>query len=79
MAEDTYSPEDDRPHINDNICGRCRGPIAKGHRISVAHIVDSVGCDPMDISRKGLFLFEEYEFVHANCKDPFLKKGKEGL
>ena len=75
MAEDTYAPEDDRPHVDDDVCGRCRKPILKGHRISVVHIVDRPSCDPNDLSRRGLLIMEEYEFAHADCKDPFLKKG----
>lgn len=75
MAEDKYAPEDDRPHVNDDICGKCRGKIEKGHRIVMVHIVDRTGRDPMNLARSGLFLFEEYEWKHADCKDPFLKKG----
>jgi len=75
MSDDTYTPEDDRPHVPDNVCGRCRKNIEKGHRVVMVHIVDRPGKDPMNLARSGLFLFEEYEFMHANCKDPFLKKG----
>ena len=75
MAEDKYDPSDDRPHVDDSTCGKCRKKIGKGHRIQMAHIVDRVGKDPMNLSRSGLFLFEEYEFIHADCSDPFLKKG----
>ena len=75
MADDRYAPEDDRPHVDDGLCGRCRNKIEKGHRVVIAHIVDRVGRDPMDLARKGIYLFEEFEFVHINCHDPFLKKG----
>ena len=75
MAEDKYEPSDDNPHVDQGTCGKCRQPIEKGHRIQMAHIVDRVGKDPMNLARSGLFLFEEYEFVHTCCADPFLKKG----
>jgi len=78
MSEDTYSPEDDHPHVPDKTCGRCRKNIEKGHRVIQAFIVDRAGRDPMNLSRSGLYLFEEFEFVHASCDDPFLKKGIRG-
>ncbi len=75
MAEDKYDPSDDKPHVGNSTCGKCRKPLSKGHRVSTAHIIDRVGKDPMNLARSGLFLFEEYEFVHIDCSDPFLKKG----
>ncbi len=75
MAEDKYDPSDDKQHVPDGVCGKCRQKLERGNRIHMAHIVDRTGKDPMNLARSGLFLFEEYEFVHADCSDPFLKKG----
>lgn len=75
MAEDKYDPSDDHPHVADKVCGKCRMELEKGHRVFMAHIVDRSGRDPMNLARSGLYLFDEYEFVHAACDDPYLKKG----
>ncbi len=75
MAEDTYTPGDERPRVGDHQCGKCRKELSRGHRVSIAHIVDRPGNDNMNLSRKGLYLYEEFEFVHVDCSDPFLKKG----
>lgn len=75
MSGDVYTPDDDRPHVDQDTCGKCRKKFEKGNRIVQVHIFDRAGNDPMNLARKGLFLFEEYEFAHVDCKDPFLKKG----
>ncbi len=75
MAEDKYSPGDDRPRVGDNQCGKCKKTLSRGHRVCIAHIVDRVGNDMMNLSRKGLYLYEEFEFAHIDCADPFLKRG----
>ena len=78
MAEDKYAPEDDRPHVDTDVCGLCRKKVTKGHRVSVAHIIDRKGLNPLNLGQPGIFLKEEYEFVHINCHDPYLKKGLQG-
>lgn len=75
MAEDKYVPGDERPRVGDGECGKCKRKLTRGHRVSVAHIVDREGNDMHNLSRKGLYLYEEFEFVHVDCHDPFLKKG----
>lgn len=70
-----FQPEDTRPHVDSGICGRCRRKLEKGHRICVAHIVDRVGSNARNLGELGLYIFEEYEFVHIDCNDPLLKKG----
>jgi len=75
MAVDKYRPEDSRPHVNSDVCGKCRKKLLSGHRVSIAHIVERAGADKMNLTRQGLYLYEEFEIVHVNCNDPFLKKG----
>lgn len=75
MADDKYNPGDENPKVGDNQCGKCRKALSRGHRVAIAHIVDRAGNDMMNLSRKGLYLYEEFEFVHIDCHDPFLKKG----
>ena len=75
MANDKYAPEDDRPHVDTAVCGKCRFKIARGERVFVAHIFESSGVNPMDLGNRGVHLFEEFELVHVDCRDTFLKKG----
>ena len=75
MSDNSCPPEDTRPHVPDDTCGKCRKKFERGHRVCITHIVDRPGKDPMDLGRSGLFIFEEYEFTHRDCRDPFLKKG----
>lgn len=65
-----------RPHQPDNTCGKCRRKFEPFHRICIAYIVERAGSDPLNISRKGLFLCKEFEFVHIDCKDPMLVNGR---
>jgi hypothetical protein len=74
-----YNSSDNNPHVGDDTCGRCRKLLKRGERVSVANIVDRPGNDPMDLGRKGLFLFEEFEFVHVDCHDTMLKHGVKDL
>jgi len=69
------SLEHTRPHTDDGFCGKCRRKVAQGDRVTPAYIVDSVGPDPRNISRKGVNLFAEFELVHIDCKDPKLVRG----
>jgi hypothetical protein len=62
-------------HVDDGTCGKCRKPLENGHRITTAFIVEGPGHDPSNILRKGLLLYEEFEFTHIDCSDPFLVKG----
>ena len=71
----SYSPEDNHPHVDTDVCGKCRKPFDKGHRITHAFIFERAGLNPNNLGNKGAFLFEEFEFVHVDCNDPFLKKG----
>lgn len=71
------NPDHKRPHVDSDTCGRCRKKLEQGHRVAVAHIVDRSGVDPSDLGRRGLFLFDEFEFAHINCKDPYLTKGTD--
>jgi hypothetical protein len=75
MATTPCAPEDARPHVDDGTCGKCRKKFEQGHRVVISYIVDRQGNDPMDLGRRGLFLYEEYEFTHVDCRDPLLKKG----
>lgn len=75
MSWDKYQPEDDFPHVDSDTCGKCRKKLTKGHRIFMVNIVDQAGVDFKDLGRKGLYLFQDYEFAHVNCNDPYLKKG----
>lgn len=72
---DIYVPEDSHPHVDTSTCGKCRKPFARGHRIIQVLIFDRKGSNPRNLGSTGAFLFEEYEFVHVDCRDPFLKKG----
>ena len=64
-----------RPHTDDGICGKCRRKFNRGERTTPAYIVEKVGPDLQNLSRKGVHLFEEFELVHIDCKDPKLVKG----
>lgn len=75
MSDFQYVPEDDRPHVDTHICGRCRKPFGKGDRITQALIFDRRGLNPSNLGNTGAFLQEEFEFVHIDCRDPLLKKG----
>lgn len=67
--------EDCKPHVATHVCGKCRKPFEQGHRICSAHIFDRRGANPANLGNVGAFIFEEFEFVHIDCHDPFLKKG----
>jgi len=71
----TFNPEDVRPHVDTGVCGKCRRKLEKGHRVTVAHIVDRVGNNARNLGEKGIYLFDEYELTHIDCRDPLLKKG----
>ncbi len=75
MSYDQYQPEDRQPHVDTGTCGKCRKQFDKGHRVVKARIAERRGSHPSNISSMGLYLFDEFEFVHANCRDPLLKKG----
>ncbi len=61
-------------HVDSTVCGKCRRPFSKGHRVTIAHIVADVGIDAATF-RKGTTMAGEYEVVHVNCRDPLLVKG----
>ena len=59
--------------VADHICARCRKPIQKGHRVQAAYIcIDPRAYNPNKLTEKGLMLGTDCEFVHCDCKDPFL-------
>jgi len=59
--------------VPDHICARCRRPIQPGHRVQAAYIcVDPKAYNPNKITERGLELGTDCEFVHCDCRDPFL-------
>lgn len=64
-----------RPHQPDNTCGKCKRKLEPYHRVGIAYIVKGNGADPLNLSRKGIFLYKEFEFTHIDCKDPMLVNG----
>jgi hypothetical protein len=75
MAGSSVRPEDLKPHVDSQTCGRCRKPIESGHRVVMAYIVERPGLNLNNMAQLGLYLHEEFEFVHADCHNPFLVKG----
>jgi len=75
VSDDIFQPEDRHPHVDSGTCGKCRKPFGKGHRIIKARIAEKRGANPANLSEIGVYLFDEFEFVHADCRDPLLKKG----
>lgn len=75
MTNDVCTSEDLHPHVDTDTCARCRKKLQKGHRIMMINIVDRAGVDYKDLGRRGLYLFDEYEFIHVDCHDPLLKRG----
>ena len=65
-----------RPHQPDDTCGKCKRKIESNHRVSIAYIVKRPGIDSLDVSRRGLYLYEEFEFAHVDCQDPMLVNGR---
>lgn len=70
---DMTRPEDMVPHVNTDVCTRCRKKILPGHRIFQVRISGGAGLDPNDAGRMGLFISDEWEFAHVDCYDPFLR------
>lgn len=70
-----FRPEDMQPHVDSRTCGRCRKPLTKGQRIMQAHIVEGPSVNPQNLGQTGLMLTGEYELVHIDCRDPYLKRG----
>ena len=63
--------------VADNVCARCRKPIATGHRITAAYIVyDPNARNPDKITERGMELGVDHEFAHVDCEDPFLEGKK---
>jgi hypothetical protein len=59
--------------VPDNICARCRKPLIIGHRVQMAFAVCNPNAhNPENITQRGLELGTDCEFVHADCRDPFL-------
>lgn len=75
MSWDKFQPEDEQPHVDTDTCGKCRKKFAKGHRVSIANIIAEVGFNPERVTEKGCQIYPEYEMVHIDCRDPFLKRG----
>lgn len=74
---DIARPEDMVPHVHSDICSRCRKPIHPGHRIVQVHISGGRGINPNNPGERGIFISDEWEFAHIDCRDPLLKKGGE--
>lgn len=74
MTETVY-PEDTRARVDSCICGCCRKPITLGHRVVQAWIAEGRGMNPKNLGEVGLRMTGEYEFVHVDCHDPYLKRG----
>ena len=75
MSWDKFQPEDRHPHVDSGICAKCRKPFEKGARVIMLRIAIRRGANPTNLAEVGLHLFEEYEFMHADCRDPLLKRG----
>jgi len=75
MSWSIYQPEDDNPHVDSDTCGKCRKKFERGHRVCVANIVAYVGPNPENLKESGCNIYPEYELVHIDCRDPFLKRG----
>lgn len=75
MADDRYDSADDRPHVDSDICGKCRKKFERGHRLTQAYIFERRGVNPRNLGNTGTYLQAEFELIHVDCRDPFLKKG----
>ena len=75
MADDIFNSDDDRPHVDTNVCGKCRKEFKRGNRVGPAYIFEGKGINPLNLGNSGVHLFAEFELVHIDCNDPFLKKG----
>ena len=62
-------------HVDSDVCGKCRKPLAPGQRVFPAYIVMRQGVNPTNLRERGLMLTGEYEMCHVDCHDPFLVKG----
>ncbi len=63
------------PHVEGDTCGKCRKKFKQGHRLTQAHIFDRRDVNPQNLVEVGIMLFEQFELVHVDCRDPFLVKG----
>lgn len=64
-----------RPRVPEHICGRCRKEFVHGDRVQVARIFDRKGVHPADLALPGAYIYDEFELVHIDCRDPALVKG----
>lgn len=59
--------------VPDHLCARCRRPFVIGQRLQMVYILcDPHARNPDNITQRGLELGTDCEFVHADCRDPFL-------
>lgn len=72
---DTLHTDDMRPHTDTWVCGRCRKPFGKGERVTIAYITDGKALNPRNLGMPGLDIMEEFEMVHVDCRDIYLRKG----
>lgn len=72
---DKFVDDDVRPHVDTWVCGKCRKQIGEGHRIHMVQIAKGKGVNPANLHQTGLLMYDEWEYMHADCRDPFLKKG----
>lgn len=66
-------PEDLRARVDSDTCARCRKPILPGHRIIPAYVVLRAGPNPLNLMDRGVSITGEFEMVHADCKNPYLR------
>ena len=72
---DLIGTDHTRPHVPNHVCGKCRKEFEQGDRLIITRIFDKKGFAAFDFSLPGAYVFEEYEFVHVDCRDPKLVKG----
>lgn len=60
-----------RQRVPVTTCARCRKPLSAGDRVLMAMIVQRMGRNP-DNKELGAMIGDEFEFVHADCRDPSL-------
>jgi len=60
-----------RQRVPVTTCARCRKTFAPGDRTTTAFIVQKIGRNP-ETKELGAMLGEDFEMVHADCKNPQL-------
>ena len=70
------SPDDLSPHVpaHQDKCTRCRRPFKEKDVIVPVFISQGKAYDPLDPVIPGLNIVNQFELMHANCRDPQLLK-----